>query len=159
MSEEEAEATRADKSPEPERSKRDRPSRAGVSTVGMRPKILAFFRKHPNVNVYTSQLMKQFGKEAQSVQQAIHQLRSSGHPIAIIQRGQIYRYAPNGRGPGQPFDVPVTTEGSNRVGKTTAKTPALAFVEKRTFTEVGATKDGWYVIQAEDGALFRAEPL
>lgn len=108
-----------------------------------RPQIMAYFTEHPNKTVTLDAISKGTKLRADQVRSAVSNIRTahSNHeidfPIEIVQRGQIWRYSPNG----QVADV------------------AAAKSNKAIYEELGMTKAGDLIIQDESGKLYRAQEL
>lgn len=133
-----------------------RQQRASKHT-GLHARVRTFFQRHADQLVYTPQLLKELKLPQKVVLNAIHQLRAKGEPIAIVERGNIYTWRSNQLDPVfRPANPATYLADAQRLAEVDVAPVEPA---RHTFTEVGPTKDGWYVIQAEDGALFKAEPL
>lgn len=103
-----------------------------VRNRGAQARILEYMEQHTGQPVYTDTIVKELGLPARTIQNTIGQLRDAkGFAIETISAGRAYRY----RG---------TTAAANG---------------KRVFEEIGTTKEGHVIIQADDGTLYRAEAL
>lgn len=105
----------------------------------IRSALMAYFEKHPGVNVYLEDILADLGEtDRKRIQQGILNINTSGHmKIENLSRGQIYRYSPFAVG-----------------GKQTR-----AARGRRVFEELAEARDGSLIIECEDGTIFKATQL
>lgn len=115
------------------------PLGAGVSGgTNIRPQLMQYFEEHAEKTVYLSDIMDALGESLdRRVQQGVNNLIHADVMTGVIERivaGQAWVYRPNAR-------------------YVNAKN------DKRIFAEVGKTKDGGLILEADDETLWKATQL
>lgn len=103
--------------------------------------MINYLREHPGVDVFSREMEDALGEPRRRIMDGMGNLlndpsrdqftRDFANDIVKVSSG-VWRYQPKG----------VRTDAG-----------------KKLFTEVGETKEGWLVLECEDGRLFKAEQL
>jgi DNA-binding transcriptional ArsR family regulator len=137
---------------------------AVADTVDLQARILEVLRRRAGVEVTVEELTAELDETPEAIRNAIARLRTrKKEPIEIVRSKQSWTYPrwAVSDSVGERTQALLATDGASRTSGDVVPFPLTGVVElaRRTFVEVGPTRDGWLVIQAEDGALFKAEPL
>lgn len=119
-------------------------SRKGLLPMSIRQGIIAYFDRHVGQIVNIDDIVNELGLELRQAQGNIANIRNSDNgpldwkaSIQVVTHGRQYLYRP----------VPKAD-------------PATSLVRtKRCFEEIGPTKDGSVLIQADDGTIWKAVEL
>lgn len=128
-------------------SDKDRKETADMSGAQIKPKLISYFRQHPGIDVYVDDIVHALDETRERVLGGMTNiLNPNQHNSAAVRefakyiekRGTgVWRYRP-------PDQKQQDNERPN----------------KRLFTELGGpTKDGYFILECEDGKLFRAEEM
>lgn len=104
------------------------------------PIVIRFFVNHPNRVWSREEVAERLDLSIQQVRDSARYIVNKGAltGFKVIAKGTTWEYAPNAADATAPVTAPPT---------------------KRVFEEVGPVKGGGFVIQDEDGNLYRAEEL